>query len=455
MRTLFGSCLCVLLISSFLRFRPVVAGCERRESGRFDLHAKSTDIRELANVKVAVECANERQYLQQFRFDRGVSLEVFYEYTCCGIPQSSPMPICSEETTTWDEPGDSMHYLDRHHIQCPSDFSYVNSFRLEASSLTRYVRYVYKCCKIPSSLGSCVQLNTPGGNDGNEFQESGALVYLDRHNIVCPTDNEFLSKWILTHPREGDISYQYECCEWGSMTMGACSVTQVTGAWVPISSSSGAETLTFSYGTSHEYTSALENSETEDTEAAWSREVETEASTGFEVSVSGSGFFASVSGSVSGSYSRTDSKTVAGSTSRSIASRHSEAFSTVSTQESVFQHEVPGNGMCFLWQWQYTVRDSCGESVVRGQDIRHTPSAAQPPCCLPGLEVNIEDSHQPNCLAVEDGGDTYLLCPPPVKESLSQNGVAAMNSNIRNSIVVSLVATLLSVFTTMIYTMFC
>jgi len=48
---------------------------------------------------------------------------------------------------------------------------------------------------------------------------------------------------------------------------------------------------------------------------------------------------------------------------------------------------LPRGGV--VWQFQFTMKDSCGTSVVKGSDLAETIGAWAAPCCLPGLFKNL------------------------------------------------------------------
>jgi hypothetical protein len=71
-----------------------------------------------------------------------------------------------------------------------------------------------------------------------------------------------------------------------------------------------------------------------------------------------------------------------------VAKGYSQTFSETSTTTHTYQF---GPGM--VWQWQFTITDPCGSSIIMGKDLRLTAAMPFPPCCIPGWEKNITDPH--------------------------------------------------------------
>jgi hypothetical protein len=62
-----------------------------------------------------------------------------------------------------------------------------------------------------------------------------------------------------------------------------------------------------------------------------------------------------------------------------------------------------------VWQWQFTVADSCGTSHAMQQDLRLTDGILFPPCCIPGYAKDITKPHG-ECYAFRDGSTVDLCC---------------------------------------------
>ncbi|KAL1510362.1 hypothetical protein AB1Y20_006673 [Prymnesium parvum] len=66
-----------------------------------------------------------------------------------------------------------------------------------------------------------------------------------------------------------------------------------------------------------------------------------------------------------------------------------------------------------VWQWTLEV-DRCGEptAAVGSRDVRCTRNIGEPPCCMPGYEVEPERPFSSECLKTEGGLLTRLKTPP-------------------------------------------
>jgi hypothetical protein len=157
-------------------------------------------------------------------------------------------------------------------------------------------------------------------------------------------------------------------------------IEKVTGAWVIVGSSNGSgQTYTYKQGTTRSYT----NKDTQ----TWGSKVTTKVSAGFEAA----GAKASVEVDVE--------------MSTTLAHEYSSTFT--STAESDFTYSFDKAGV--VWQWRFTVADPCGTSQAQRTDMRLTPAAVFPPCCLPGYERNLADPHGGGCYP-DNHGKTVNLC---------------------------------------------
>ena len=156
-------------------------------------------------------------------------------------------------------------------------------------------------------------------------------------------------------------------------------VHSVNGHWVNIGSSQGPTKFTFTQGVSHETTHGYDKT--------WGSSVGVKMSSGFKA------FGADMNVEVDMESSKT------------IAQSYSSTLETSSTSTEEYDFNTPG----VIWQWQFYISDSCGNSKVLKNDLRITPNVMAPPCCLPGFERNIKYPHAGGCLA--DGqGKVTLLC---------------------------------------------
>ena len=159
-------------------------------------------------------------------------------------------------------------------------------------------------------------------------------------------------------------------------------IKDVTGTWVPISSSSGESSITYTYGVTHQYVHA--------TDSSWGTSTTVTAEAGFEAEFPGGG----ASGKIS----------VSEQASRSVAKGYATTFA--STTEETYTYKFgPGQ----VWQWQFTVIDPCGSTTVMGKDLRLTAGIPASPCCIPGWEKDITNPYGGGCVKPSDG-PTINLC---------------------------------------------
>ncbi|MGL5936281.1 MAG: hypothetical protein ACRCZI_11750, partial [Cetobacterium sp.] len=95
-------------------------------------------------------------------------------------------------------------YLDRHNVECGKD-SAVSSIQL-VKDANGNIQYAYKCK--PTTGTICRKLNTQWDEEGGV---EGDVIYLDRHDIKCNTD-EVISQLVLRRNGDGKYRYEYTCC---------------------------------------------------------------------------------------------------------------------------------------------------------------------------------------------------------------------------------------------------
>jgi len=296
-----------------------------------------------------------------------------YKATCCDLPTVSDHPIVSGGGSYVSSCGSAkLDYLDRHDIRC-SEGSVLSSFAMHGPCKDG-IHYTWQCLDLP--LVQCESRTTPGSSFG-----SGKIDYLDRQHVAC-NSGELLTEFHLNAVSDESlapaaINYNYKCC------MPKCEqALQISGSWTQVQYSSGNQTIEYDVGTHHNY----ENSRT----SQWSEAVTVKVKQGWKI---GAG-----EGSV-----EVDSETSWG-----VAQTYSEQWGTSTTTKKTFQL---GEGM--VWEWKFTSFDSCGYSITGGDYIVTTPSAAEPPCCLPGYAK--EPSKQHGDCNPGSNGHTYIVpgqgCP--------------------------------------------
>jgi hypothetical protein len=142
---------------------------------------------------------------------------------------------------------------------------------------------------------------------------------------------------------------------------------QASARWIAISSSSGPQMVSYQVGVTRSHT--VEDSTT------WGSSVTESVSAGF----SAFGIQASTS--------------VSGTTSTTISHSYSSTFSMSSSTTFTYTFDAG-----VVWQWQFGITDGCGPSDAQGHDLALTANELNPPCCLPGMFVNISQPTS-ECLA--------------------------------------------------------
>lgn len=109
---------------------------------------------------------------------------------------------CENNATGWNDMGDSLVYLDRHNVSCPSG-SAIQAFQFENTG--NQIRIAYRCLRSSNISGSCSVQQTPWNAEGKEF------YYLDRHFLDCGTPGRVVNSFKLIRT-SGRIALQYTCC---------------------------------------------------------------------------------------------------------------------------------------------------------------------------------------------------------------------------------------------------
>lgn len=203
----------------------------------------------------------------------------------------------------------------------------------------------------------CVKgLPPEGGKDG-------------QYRFVCECDGGMAV--MFSQPGKDKLAHHVP------MNIYDCSaIMDKAGQWVEVASSPGAQTLTYGHG--------VEHGESVTDSKTWGHSTTASVSTGFH-------FLGISIGS-----------SVSHMTSVSFTNSHASTFSMSDTESYTTQI-----GAGTVWQFQMGIKDNCGLSVVKFNDLQLTQSGLNPPCCLPGYFVNI--SHpEGECLEVD--GEKYDVC---------------------------------------------
>jgi hypothetical protein len=138
-----------------------------------------------------------------------------------------------------------------------------------------------------------------------------------------------------------------------------CRVNRGTeGYWSPIEYVNG--------GIEFAYETGVTEGRSEERETGWENSVEVSITAGY---------------TFKSPLSETSIEVTAGNTNTQSASRTvGNSFETSRTEGKTFQ--FPSGGQ--VWQFSYTVMDTCGSATVATTAMVQTNNAHEPPCCLPG-----------------------------------------------------------------------
>jgi len=131
--------------------------------------------------------------------------------------------------------------------------------------------------------------------------------------------------------------------------------TEAHASWVQVATSPGAMHLSHTQGSTRDFT--VSNAD------KWGSNAASKAGISFIIGNSSSGHSGA---SVAASY-------------------RSHFMAATSTTDSTFSFAA-GPGV--VWQFQFEIKDSCGVSVVKGNDFVETIGTWAEPCCLPGFFKN-------------------------------------------------------------------
>jgi len=165
-----------------------------------------------------------------------------------------------------------------------------------------------------------------------------------------------------------------------------CTDFKVTAAWVPLGYVSVKEQYTTEYGRT--FTSSLQAS------ASWEASAQGAMAAGFDVLIAAGAM------------------AISGQTSAAFSAQYESEIQMTHFEERTYDLE-PGQA----WQCQFFVKDSCGNSTIKGNSVVVTNSIPEHPCCLPGYFLNPTNITNPHCRGV--AGKAFHLCklPPPAPPS--------------------------------------
>merc|ERR1712070_255234 len=145
--------------------------------------------------------------MTRFKLERTSSSSIRYAYRCCDADENSNSAgmVANRETPcNYNGGGRNTWYLDRHQIHCPNGA--IKSFKLQACN-SRYYKYRFQCVKRENR--QCEMRST---RCNELYWSSDNLIYLDRHDVQCPSNKPFMKQTRLSRCGNNRAYYQYECC---------------------------------------------------------------------------------------------------------------------------------------------------------------------------------------------------------------------------------------------------
>lgn len=149
--------------------------------------------------------AGKNRILSQFKLNNIGDNQWNYTFKSCGVTDK----INTYYDTGCDDDGNgSIFYLDRHDINCGAG-NLINRFRMQR--VGDQMRYEFTCVYSKSIFGTCLNYSTPV-NSTKSGDSTHSTHYLDRHNISCPTGYG-VSRFKLQRSGSRDIYFDYTCCQ--------------------------------------------------------------------------------------------------------------------------------------------------------------------------------------------------------------------------------------------------
>jgi hypothetical protein len=148
--------------------------------------------------------------MSQWRLGRDAPRSLInINYGCSSI--STELGSCSSQETVLNaDGGGNSVYLDRHNVACNRHGvtnRVMTEWKLSRAGTNDKMQVLYQCCDVPTGLDSCEDMETPLNDDGG-----GNSVYFDRHNVKCPA-NKVMTQWYLSRAgTHNKIQFKYQCC---------------------------------------------------------------------------------------------------------------------------------------------------------------------------------------------------------------------------------------------------
>jgi len=164
----------------------------------YTAYTSDVDMAQLENH--VVDCP-EHHALQGWTIQQEPS-KMRIKYDCCKATFTAPENCEDMSTTPNDYASGGTIYLDRHNVQCNLGLA-LTSWQYKKVSSDQF-QISYTCCGPPPFYAKTA-LRTPSQYDGH-----GHVVYLDRHNVQCPTDTAMTQFWLRRSGHTTDF-FAFEC----------------------------------------------------------------------------------------------------------------------------------------------------------------------------------------------------------------------------------------------------
>jgi len=130
--------------------------------------------------------------------------QMHVKYSCCSVPSGLSCGSYTYSTPARDSEDGRSYAFDRHSVTCPSNKA-LQYWREQNSGANAY--FEYKCCGVETKMIDCSDHYTAYSDDGG-----GNIVYLDRHDVRCPTNKVLRYFKMYRSSDHKDIRYRYGCC---------------------------------------------------------------------------------------------------------------------------------------------------------------------------------------------------------------------------------------------------
>jgi len=134
--------------------------------------------------------------------------QVRFDYDCDAIPNAAIRGGSIQRKTGCNKlRNQDLQYLDRHNVACGTDEVMQDWYIRQDTCGGDDMRIMYNCLPVLSQ--TCGTFHT-GCNAINGKE----IIYLDRHQVSCPTHQPYLKRWQLKPDgcSSGNMRIEYDCC---------------------------------------------------------------------------------------------------------------------------------------------------------------------------------------------------------------------------------------------------